>query len=771
MTEYDFDLDFVDEVTEPEVAYAINRELQLAMQIVEETGANLFLTGKAGTGKTTFLKKLREVSHKRLVVLAPTGVAAINAMGNTIHSFFQLPFSPYIPEKGFISGEKHYLHISKAKRKLMASLSLIVIDEISMVRPDVLDAIDSILRRVRGSSLPFGGVQLLLIGDLRQLPPVVKDAEWSHLADYYSTPYFFDSIALRKAGFLTVELSTVYRQQDREFLHLLNMIRDGKASQETLTLLNKRFRPDFNPPVEEGYIRLTTHTRTAREINQRNLAALPTSEVTYIAEVSGEFPESSYPVDFSLVLKVGAQVMFTKNDTGTTRRYYNGLIGTVTALGEEKISVRPQGMETDVELTPAEWKNTRFVVDETTKQIRQEDVGTFLQYPLQLAWAITVHKSQGLTFDKAIIDVSHSFAPGQTYVALSRCRSLEGLVLSRPVPPSAVITDGVVNDFISHCAESSPDGPAVDSLKKAYLYSLLKELFDFEPLRRSFADFSRYAREYLVPLNPEIEAPLEEFDRELRTDLCEVGRKFMASYTVEDVTRELENPSSRMAQRVKNGCEYFYDKILRLQRFLLSLPKGNIENTDYLKRLNNTFFALKFILDVKAALLSDFSTDDFSVPAYLKAKGVATVNAEEELAELKPARRKKAKTFNSAGNTQKEKKPKKPKGYSTFETLKLYRQGKDVPGIAEERGLSLKTIAGHISDLIKMQRIEVEEILYEETRDLMRMVTDSMPGSTFPEWHNAINGHRGDMERIPAWKLHIFRAVEMRPTGEKQDDE
>lgn len=622
------DFEFPGLACEPEAAYSVNRQLNLAWDIVEKTGANLFLTGKAGTGKTTFLKKLREATNKRMVVLAPTGVAAINASGNTIHSFFQLPFAPYVPGRGFLSNDKKYLRISNLKRRLISSLSLLVIDEISMVKPDTLDAIDSILRRLRNSSLPFGGVQLLLIGDLRQLPPVVKEDERQLLKEHYASPYFFESHALKRAGFHTVELSVVYRQSDRDFLEILNSIRDGKAGNEILERLNRRFLPGFKPDDGEGYIRLTTHNRSAAAINDSRLAALPSPEFHFEAETEGDFPPSAFPAERILRLKEGAQVMFIKNDVGANRRFYNGMIGKITAISEEKICVMPLGSEESIEVEKMDWENTRYQIDETTKTVVQETVGKFRQYPLQLAWAITIHKSQGLTFDRAIIDAAHSFAPGQTYVALSRCRSLDGLVLETPIPPRAVITDQGVNNFIGYYEQNSPDEACVDNLKNAYQYAQLSELFDFDPIRRSFADFQRYVLEYIVPSFPEVEPKITEFKDRIENELCKVGRRFLASYDAKSVAENLALSDSNLKSRIRKGCDYFLDIIRRLDALIHNLPT-DIRNKAYATRLDNAFQALNYLVEIKKNLLLYFSDHDFSLTSYIEAKACALLSVEK----------------------------------------------------------------------------------------------------------------------------------------------
>ena len=388
-----------------------NQELRNAWDFVEHTGISIFLTGKAGTGKTTFLRTLKERSNKRNIIVAPTGVAAINAGGMTIHSFFQLPLSPFVPN----SNIKNRFDYSKEKRKIMRTLDLLIIDEISMVRADVLDAIDSVLRRFREPNKPFGGVQLLMIGDLQQLTPVVTPEEEELLKHYYETPYFFGSKALCSISYVTIELTHVYRQQDDTFISLLNNIREGKTTATDLQRLNERYNPAFQPKNGSDYIRLTTHNRMAESYNEEQLRNLPTKAYTFSAETDGNFPEYNYPTDFNLTLKVGAQVMFIRNDNNG--RYYNGRIGHITHVDNKKIAVLCPGDVEEFEVEIETWENTKYTLNEKTKQIEAEVQGSFKQYPLRLAWAITIHKSQGLTFEHAIIDAQASFASGQVYVA------------------------------------------------------------------------------------------------------------------------------------------------------------------------------------------------------------------------------------------------------------------------------------------------------------------------------------------------------------------
>lgn len=727
---------------EPEELYNINRELNKAWELVEETSTNVFLTGRAGTGKTTFLRNLRASSAKRMVVLAPTGVAAINANGSTIHSFFQLPFAPFVPGKGFVGDGKKFFSINRQKKRLISSLSLLVIDEISMVRPDTLDAIDHTLRRLRNSSRPFGGVQLLLIGDLRQLPPVVRQDEWELIKDYYPTPYFFESHALKSAGYRTVELSVVYRQSDRYFLDILNKIRDGKATSETLSALNRRYLPNFQPDDNEGYIRLVTHNYQASSINRSKLDALSGHLYEYEADIKGEFPESSYPAEKTLELREGAQVMFIKNDTGANRRYYNGLIGTVTDLSEEKIIVTPHDGNPPIEVGKAEWENTRYAIDSSTDNVTQETIGTFSQFPLQLAWAITIHKSQGLTFDKAIIDSSRSFAPGQTYVALSRCRSLEGLVLGSPVPPQAIIVDKEVNHFIENCENNRLDEDRIEILKQEYVYRLLCELFDFTTIRNAFNEFSRYVREFIVPQYPQTDSEIREWEMIIDNKLVDIGRKFTASYSCEAVARQLSEENSPLASRIKNGCNYFIETLEELPQFLSSLPK-DIDNSDYASRLNNTYDALKYLIDIKLSMLRYIAFSDFNIRTYHDAMAHATISTEQHESSNK-------KQFSKSVKSPTTKK--KPKGYSTFETLRLWEEGKDIPQIAKERDLAVGTIVKHVIDLINLEKIKPEDVVDLNDMEKIRQLTEAHPEAMWNEIYELFNESRKE-NPLPS---HLF---------------
>jgi len=429
-----------------------NPELQLAEEFVRDTDCNIYLTGKAGTGKTTFLHNLKKNSPKRMIVTAPTGVAAINAGGVTLHSFFQMPFGPFVP--GSETTMRH--RFNREKINIIKSLDLLVIDEISMVRADLLDGVESVLRRYRRSQLPFGGVQLLLIGDLHQLPPVVKETDRQILNRYYDSPYFFSSNRLRQTELIAIELQHIYRQADNRFIELLNRVRDNNLDQATLNDLNNRYIKDFSVAGHEddGYITLCSHNNSADAINAGRLQALTRKVHRFDAEIEGEFPEQSFPTALTLELKPEAQVMFVRNDSSPEKRFFNGKIGRITRISEKKIWIKCPDDDEEIVVEPATWENIEYSLDPESLEITENKIGAFIQYPLRLAWAITIHKSQGLTFDRAIIDAQAAFAHGQVYVALSRCRTLKGMVLSSPISPRAIKTDGTVLRFVRQTGEN-----------------------------------------------------------------------------------------------------------------------------------------------------------------------------------------------------------------------------------------------------------------------------------------------------------------------------
>lgn len=606
----------------------INEQAQLAWDIIETTNTNLFLTGKAGTGKTTFLRRLKEESSKRIVVVAPTGIAAINAEGVTIHSFFQLSFAPFIPDAQYKLKEQQY-RFSKQKIRVIQSIDTLVIDEISMVRADLLDAVDSVLRRFRKNQLPFGGVQMVMIGDLGQLAPVAKDDEWQMLSRYYDTPYFFSSIALKSTRYAIVELKTVYRQSDLHFVELLNRVRDNRADDKVLAALNSRYIPNFQPRVEEGYIRLTTHNYQAQQENERQLALLPGKPYTYEASISGKYPEMLFPTEQILTLKEGAQVMFVKNDSSADKAFYNGMIGTVTEINEKNFFVRTKDTGVVIKVEPEQWENTRYEIDDRTNEITEEIDGTFKQFPVKPAWAITVHKSQGLTFDRAIIDVQRAFTHGQTYVALSRCRTLEGLVLSAPLPMSAIIRDGAVDDYVSRAVEHTPNKEQIDLLQRDYYLSVLSELFDFRPLMSAFNRMldllmGHFRRSY-PKLIIEYKARLEV----IKTQLYDVAERFKMQYNQIVISTPDYQEDVHLQERLTKGATYFARTISDIET-LVKNTDVQTDTPEVKKMMAELLATLKKLVMQKRALLNYVKDDGFSLNEYLHQRAVVLMGKVNE---------------------------------------------------------------------------------------------------------------------------------------------
>ena len=613
----------------------MNEEAKLALQIIETTGSNLFLTGKAGTGKTTFLRELKRSTSKRNVVLAPTGIAAINAEGVTIHSFFQLPFAPYVPDTSVLQSGR--FKFSKQKIKIMRSLDLIVIDEISMVRADLLDAVDSVLRHYRRCDKPFGGVQLLLIGDLGQLAPVAKDEEWTMLSQYYETPYFFSSHALRQTDYSVVELTHVYRQSDRVFIDLLNKVRDNQADAQVLSLLNSRYVPNFKPREEEGYIRLTTHNAMAQQINNAELEKLPGQTYMFKAVVEGKFPELSFPTDEVLELKKDAQVMFVKNDSSPEKRYYNGMIGRVTAINERGFVVQPKGTNESIEVAPEEWENNRYELDEQTKEIKEVREGLFRQYPIKTAWAITIHKSQGLTFSHAIIDASLSFAHGQTYVALSRCKTLDGLVLSAPIPAHAIIRDASVDAFNSAAMNRLPNNDAVASMQRVYFLQQVSDLFGFVDVASAFYSAMRIVSEHFGRTFPKLALEYKARNAFLIKEVMDVANTFKQQYTSMIGQESDYATNAQLQERITKGAAYFLKKLKEVEG-LVSGTSLQTDNKEVKKRAADIFNTLVETLQFKHRLLAFVQQNGFSIASYLRAKALAAIDEADRVKDGKGRR-------------------------------------------------------------------------------------------------------------------------------------
>ena len=632
-----------------------NTQLAFAEELVLHTDAHVFLTGRAGTGKTTFLRNLHAKTYKRMVIVAPTGVAAINAGGQTIHSFFQLPFGPQIPEDGItVTGRRapngedllgaqpstastktsaralaaQYQKLRKNKLNLMRSLDLLVIDEISMVRADVLDAIDAVLRRARRSQKPFGGVQLLMIGDVHQLAPVAKPEEWELLAPYYNSVYFFGSHVLQKTPYLCVELNHVYRQHDEDFITLLNKVRDNRMDAECLQLLNQRHLPDFVPDDRDGYITLTTHNAQADEINDSKLKALPARSVFFEAEVKGTFPENTYPTKETLELKVGAQVMFVKNDPSPEKAFFNGKIGRVVGIDEDEGKVEVQCDDAVLTVTSLTWQNMEYTINDESKDIEENEIGSFSQIPLRLAWAVTIHKSQGLTFDKLIVDAAQAFAHGQVYVALSRCTSLEGLVLKTRIPSRALVNDFTVNQFVDHLPEKEPTQEKVEQLRHDYELETLLELIDFYGLYKDLGKVTKIVYDNNTLFEADLIQDLSKRRNLFLEQLCGVASKF------EGQVRKLHGEApccernQALQERLTKGSAYFKEHLDALTEGFFELP-FKTDNKAVNEQLGEALQHFKEDLTVKSDCLKA-SLERFSLQDYQKARSLAMIDSDKK---------------------------------------------------------------------------------------------------------------------------------------------
>ncbi|MCR4965981.1 MAG: helix-turn-helix domain-containing protein [Bacteroidales bacterium] len=602
----------------------INQKLQFVEELVLHTSAHIFLTGRAGTGKTTFLKSLPAKTYKRMVVVAPTGVAAINAGGQTIHSFFQLPLGPQLPEDA--GGSKmQFQKLRREKLKIMRTLDLLIIDEISMVRADVLDAIDAVLRRARRNAKPFGGVQVLMIGDVHQLAPVAKPEEWEVLSPYYRTVYFFGSRVLQQTDYLCVELDHIYRQHDSDFITLLNKVRDNQMDAETIRLLNSRYDPDFKDT--DGYITLTTHNAQADEINESHLAAIKKRPFTFTAEVTGIFPSAVYPTKEELELKIGAQVMFIKNDPSPEKAYYNGKIGKITDYDEDNKTVEVTCGNERISVPMITWPNFEYTLNEETQKIEEKEIGQFTQIPLRLAWAVTIHKSQGLTFDKLIVDAHQAFAHGQVYVALSRCTSLEGLVLKTRLSADTLVSDYMVNTFLSQMPGKEPSKEKVETLRQAFELETLLEAVDFLEIFRNIGRIIQIVHAN-IPLfdAPTIQEISKRYDL-VRQEVTDVAMKFGTQI------RQLhaqafydENPL--LQERMKKAAVYFrehisqhFDAIIKLT-FKTDNKAVNDLLKDYLNQLQET-------VTVKVGCLEGFEKG-LPLSEYYKIKASKLLDVEKQ---------------------------------------------------------------------------------------------------------------------------------------------
>jgi hypothetical protein len=677
-----------------------NVELELAEQYVLYTRKHCFLTGKAGTGKTTFLRKLVKATKKNLIIAAPTGVAAVNAGGVTLHSMFGLPLTCFVPSDDPVDPViatnrarllSEHLRLRREKIDVLRELDLLIIDEVSMVRCDILDAVDLVLRTVRGNPQPFGDVQLLLIGDVHQLPPVARDREWNVLERYYRSPFLFDSLVWPQLAPVRIELQAVYRQSDARFLELLNNIRHRAPSEDDLRLLRERYRPGF-APTEPGYVLLSSHNYKADSVNSAGLASLAGRVHAFTAEITGEFPENSFPCDATVQLKVGAQVMFIRNDT-EGGAYYNGKLATVKSIEGTEITVIFRESGQDYMLHRETWESIGYRLDEQSGELKPEVLGTFSQYPLRLAWAITIHKSQGLTFDKVIIDAGGSFAPGQVYVALSRCRSLDGIILHSLIAAGALREDRRIDAFGAGHHRSSELAERLPAARTEYASYLLTRLFSFTALTARLDEWQALIAATTLPDRPAAVA-LHERIREQAGEIESVAEKFRRQLKrLQEALRGDAGTLPLLKERCCKAIEYFTGQIAtELARPL----RAHINRLAYRKKVKR-YLAVVQLIETGCwnAIERLYEGKFFDEPLYTDTPRHAREHEETVVTSLTSGSQEKGGTFR--------------------DTLDLHRQGKTASQIATLRGMSLATIKSHLARWIEHGEVSVYDVVPAET--------------------------------------------------------
>lgn len=688
---------------------ASNKYFQRALQFVNQTGRNIFLTGKAGTGKTTFLRHIKEHSHKKTAIVAPTGVAAINAGGTTLHSFFQLPFGPYLPSLkstgvAVAATNEHTLfknlRFNTEKRELLQELELLVIDEVSMLRADMLDAVDTILRHFRKQPLlPFGGLQVLFIGDLFQLPPVIKNEEWEILRSVYKSPFFFDALAVHQAPPVYLELKKIYRQNEAEFISILNNIRNNKATDTDLKKLHQHYKPGFEPLPEDNYITLTTHNMRADAINRQELEKLPGEIHDFEGEFKGDFNERALPAERTVRLKEGAQIMFIKNDKGEFRRYYNGKLGIVSRINQEEIFVTFPGEE-ELLIEKETWKNIRYNYHKERDIIEEEELGTFTQYPIRLAWAITIHKSQGLTFEKAIIDAGASFAPGQVYVALSRLTSLEGMILYSRIQPQSIQTDERVLEFARSEITEDALAEALEQEQKLYLSHSLSHAFNFAKItQRINQHYDDYANRQIPDKNAAIAWALEFVNK------IEAQKE-----TAEKFDRQL---STLLQGTDESKYEKIYDRVSAAQGYFdKALEEMCMALQQHVKEMNVKQRMKKYIKELLSLQLDITRQKQLLQHALLISNGLKNGTALTDLLTLAEQQRTNTKMEEDIQVAEiKLSAPKK--GDTKRISLTMFKEGNSIRAIADTRGMTTGTIEGHLAHFIPTGEINITDIVAE----------------------------------------------------------
>ncbi|WP_336514790.1 helix-turn-helix domain-containing protein [Pollutibacter soli] len=706
-----------------------NRLFELAVSFVQQSDRHIFLTGKAGTGKTTFLRHISQTTAKKIAIVAPTGVAAINAGGVTIHSFFQLP--PGIFISGILAGAdfsgikiltpetivgNH--RFSLKKKELIRELDTLIIDEVSMVKADLLDAMDFVLRWIRQDmKTPFGGVQVIYIGDLFQLPPVVNDEEWSILKKYYRSSFFFDANVIQEQTPLYLELKTIYRQNNPAFIQLLNAIRNNRAGEEEFSLLHSRYHPGFIPDVSDPYITLTTHNARVDIINRSAINAIDSPEVYFKAKIKGDFPEKSYPVDPDMLLKESAQIMFIKNDKGETRKYYNGKIGRISRIEDGKVFVRFPDTGVEIEVEKEVWRNIRYQLNKEKNILEEEELGSFEQFPIRLAWAITIHKSQGLTFEKAIVDAGHSFSAGQVYVALSRMTGLEGLILKTKIPASAIQTDERVIEFSSGNSNEIALKEILLEDQKLFIRRTMIKVFEVEKLHALASGIVDELKELLIPESEEL------------TDIEVIEKKFAEQKNTgnafqRQLARIFQKPASEgheeLHRRVVAGAGWFNNFYSEIDTEL----SGQIHLSNSKKRLGLASRALKNLQLSVRLKIHQLTQVQKLAEGFLKG-----ISHDELLAIVQqcsiPEKPIVAESVSANESFVKSKTSTAGKVSSPAISLALFREGKSIDEIALERSFTIETIYKHLLEYLPTGETQITDFVSEEKHKLIREVFEN----------------------------------------------
>ncbi len=706
----------------------------MASRFVNSTRRHVFLTGKAGTGKTTFLHAISRSTHKNTIVAAPTGIAAINAQGVTLHSLFQLPFGSFIPSDHF-SGEEapnfqlntpqtltRQMKMHGAKRNLLKKMELLIIDEVSMLRADTLDAIDAVLRRVRRRHVPFGGVQILFIGDLLQLPPVVKDAEWQVLAQYYPTLFFFAAQALENDQPLYIELEKIYRQSDETFISVLNHLRDNQMTRKDVDTLNQHYKPGFSPAAEEGYVYLTTHNYKADRINREELEKLPGKIFKYSAVVDGKFEENIHPVDHVLAMKMDAQVMFIKNDPSGEGQFFNGKIGKVAALKGNEIKVAFSDGSSPVWVEKYTWENKRFELNKETSEIEEKVIGNFVHFPLKLAWAITVHKSQGLTFEKAIIDISQAFAAGQVYVALSRLTSLEGLVLTSPFRHQGLKQEAALAEFARLKNDAANLEQGLQDASTSYLREEVMLAFDFKGLG---SDLDYHLRTYTKDVTRSEKQKHLDWARSLQSDLKpvkEVGDKFLNQ--LDRILQPGDGADRQFLRERVCAAQNYFEPILnefskKIAGHVAELQTSKKGVKQYIRELQDLdllfYGQLGKIYKTMALVDAAIDNKELTKSSIIMPERCAAVAA--ACAANKMAGPGRIRHESAAGGAGRNKASQKYKPDTREMTLEMFNSGKTIHDIAAERSLKISTIRGHLAYWIEEGEVDIDQLMSKDVLD------------------------------------------------------